>query len=344
MHERLKNEESDLTVRHIALIDGDSQVLIRASKRGDKESFMGTWDLATGAFRPLETPQNKPCFCCSSNGRFFLLKDQRENHVAVWDRQQSREMPAFPLPEEIFTDILSDDGQVLATFNAVWNTTTGKKIWSQEDVSRLMLVPSGKKIVISSGCQVIDLDTGKPIAKLPIEIPFSTFSPDSRSFLHTYHNRAKLFDLETGTLRESLVSPFELIGGAVSRDHRRLAVGGCFEGVRVWEIPSEDILATWRVRDRFTRRLCFSSDGCRLATSTDGGVVRLWDVHHQTERACLVLLNDGEWVTISPDGYFLGSAKIPELLQWQIEQQPVEFERYSRDHHRPDKVREALRG
>jgi WD40 repeat protein len=206
-----------------------------------------------------------------------------------------------------------------------------------------LLAPSGKQLIGPPAATVYDADSGDPLFTLPVYAAFGTFSPDGRSFLHTYNHRAKLFDLETGERRESLVAPFEVIGGAVSPDNTRLAVGGIFEGVRVWELPSEDILAHWPVRDRYIRRLCFSADGSRLVAATDDGVLRLLDVAAGEERACLVLLKNDAWVTLTPDGYFIGSDNLADEARWQIDGKEVAFDRYAREYHRPRRVAQALR-
>jgi hypothetical protein len=192
-----------------------------------------------------------------------------------------------------------------------------------------LLTPSGDRVVL--GNTVFDADSGKRLCTLPGHVGFSTISPDSRSFLYTYGPRAKLFALETGELLESLVAPFETIGGAISADNRRIAVGGIFKGVRVWELPSEDVAATWSVADRYTRRLCFGADGRRLVTGTDSGVIRLYDVDAGRELACLVLFDASEWVTITPEGYFIGSDNLAACAKWNIDGKPVEFDRYARD-------------
>jgi WD40 repeat protein len=352
MHEHLKVDENAPYRKflwQVALVDDGQGVLLLTGVPGQglKGAQLGYWNLRTGTYEPDPRgyPKTHTCRCLSANGRYAIIGTRKNLHH-IWDRTAGKVVARLDVPPEYGWLYLSDDAQTVALGGkpaAVWHASTGttRPLRAlKEGIS--LLSPSGKHLIGPPATSVYDAERGTKLFTFPGFGSFGTFSPDSRSFLHTYCHRAKLFDLETGEKRESLVAPFEVIGGAVSADHTRIAAGGTFQGVRVWEVPSEDILATWDVRDRFIRRLCFSADGSRLVSASDGGVLYLWDVV-AGERACLVLLNNDAWVTLTPDGYFIGSDNLAGEAQWQIDGKAVAFDRYAREYHRPTYVTKALR-
>jgi WD40 repeat protein len=352
MHERLKineNAGSSTLVCQVALVDDERGVLMRTMDRqqGRARSEVVYWDLRTGRLEPDPHgyPKAHTSRCFSSNGRYLIVVTRKEVHH-IWDRATRTAVAKLDIPPEYGALHVSDDAQVVALAGkevAVWQGATGgtRPLRALKEGINL-LSPSGKHLVGPPGASIYDAQSGAKLFTFPAHAAFGAFSPDSRSFLHSYNQRAKLFDLETGQKRESLVSPFELIGGAVSLDHTRIAVGGIFGGARVWQVPSEDILATWNVRDRYIRRLCFSGDGSRLVAASDSGALRLLDVAAGTERACLIVLKNDAWVTLTPDGYFIGSDNLADHVQWQIDGKEIAFDRYAKDYHRPKRVAQAL--
>jgi WD40 repeat protein len=353
MHERLKIDENAGTSRfvwQVALVDDEQGVLMRTLPPQQRYTpgEVHYWDLRTGRLEPDPRgyPRAHTFRCFSANGRYQVVGTRKHLHH-IWDRTSQKTVASLDVPPEYGVLHVSDDGQTVALVGkqvALWHASTGKaKTLRALKEGIDLLAPSGKRLMAGRPTATIyDAESGARLFTLPGHGAFGTFSPDGRSFLYTYHRRAKLWNVETGEKRESLVAPFEVIGGAVGPDGTRIAAGGIFGGVRVWEVPSEDILATWQVRDRYIRRLCFSADGSRLLTAADGGVLRFWDLAADQERACLVLLKKA-WVTLTPDGYFIGSDDLADEVQWQIDGKEVAFDRYARKYHRPKRVAEALR-
>jgi WD40 repeat protein len=354
MHERLKVDKAPAFRRfplQVALVDDERGVLLRASVRGGKENaadLVSYWNLVTGRVEPdpRAFPKAHACRCFSPNGRFQVVRTRGVRH-RVWDRDTRTTVGELEIPPAYGEAHLSDDGRVVALSGkqvALWRADTGKtKPVRDLKTGMSLLSPSGKHLIAGPASTLYDAATGAKLFTFPVSASFNTFSPDGRSYLYTYNHRAKLWDVETGEKRESLVTPFGLIGGAVSPDHTRIAAGGTFEGVRVWEVPSEDILATWRLPGGYFRRLRFSADGSRLVVANDFSTLRLLDVATATERACLVLLENNAWVTLTPDGYFVGSENLPGRAQWQVDGKAVPFDRYAKKYDRPRRVADALR-
>ncbi|MCA9068658.1 MAG: hypothetical protein KDA84_07035 [Planctomycetaceae bacterium] len=347
MHERLALEEYSrgVLIKDISFVEGG--VLIRGQTGNP---FFGYWNIQTGQFghETLEPVKFERILGFSNDGRFLILQKQG-NRVQVWDRVIGKVAATFEHPTGQPPSHISNDGKTIVTSEgykklAVWDIPTGERHCKlKTGDGHCHLAPTGDFVVAGVVATVHDAHTGRKICSLPVDSSFATISPDGRSFVHAYHNRAKLFDLETGEKRESLVAPFELINGTVSPDNRRIAVGGCFQGVRVWDIPSEDIVATWDVPERYSRYLAFNADSSLLVSASDAGVVRLWDVAGNRELACLVLLNEIEWVTITPEGDFLGSNNASKYARWQMDGKKVDFDQYAKQFHSPKRVAASLK-
>ena len=63
----------------------------------------------------------------------------------------------------------------------------------------------------------------------------------------------------------------------------------------------------------------FSNDGNHIATISADGSVRIWDTGSGDELVALYVLDDDDWVAVTPDGRYDGSAKGVESLLFRRE-------------------------
>jgi WD40 repeat protein len=138
----------------------------------------------------------------------------------------------------------------------------------------------------------------------------------------------------TGTL--------EIRGFALSRDGKRIAVGGFYRQglrayqaeVRVLDAATGDAIRVWQRDDRdadsFT--MAFTPDGKLLMSMTNNGILRIEDIASGVEKLRHQFRRDiSPFLTLSPDGTML--AVIPGvnvrkvfLCSWQTGQEPRELE------------------
>lgn len=338
------NEGSLTPLAIPVFVDGGEGLLVRERE----EPRLHYWNLRTGAFgrEGLEGVAADSVLSYSRNGRFLLVHGG-ENRVSVWDRERGTRTVdcsvtgRFRQGPRFVAFSLSDDGETAITGQgescSVWTLATGQSV--DFDGSGGELSPCGGRVV--AGGVAHDVESRRELGRVPMS--FCQIAADG-SYLHTYGSRARQYDLETGALTESLVAPFEIIGGAVSRDGSRIAAGGIFGGVRVWDVPSEDIVATFPTSDRYNRAVAFSEDASRLVTITDDGFARLWDVDGQRELARFGLFEGGEWISFTPDGYFVGTSGIGSPVTCHVDGEQVGFDRYAGDFGRADRVAASLDG
>jgi WD40 repeat protein len=65
---------------------------------------------------------------------------------------------------------------------------------------------------------------------------------------------------------------------ALSPNGKSVASGSSYGNVRLWDIETKKVVATWIGHDNAVRSLCWSVDGERLVSGSSDGTIRVWDV------------------------------------------------------------------
>jgi WD40 repeat protein len=132
--------------------------------------------------------------------------------------------------------------------------------------------------------------------------------------------------------------------GAWSSDGKRIAVASAGRRIHLWDA---DTLRIERVLEGFDGRvvgLNFTPDGKTLLALGDNGAMRLWDAESGKLRATMVEFEDGEWMTITPEGYFMGSPDADRKLSVRHGDRVYGMDQFHDVFYRPDIVRRKLAG
>lgn len=102
------------------------------------------------------------------------------------------------------------------------------------------------------------------------------FSPDSRRFVVTSGRpQLPMYDTETGEhILDFVGHVIEPLCAAFHPDGTRLASGGADGSVRIWDVSTGDLITEFE-HEAEVHAIAWSSDGMRLATLLEGGVVRV---------------------------------------------------------------------
>jgi WD40 repeat protein len=189
----------------------------------------------------------------------------------------------------------------------------------------------------------------------------TAISPDGMSFLIPDTGRFQYSGPGTGhrdftidlwsfngpKLSKKLVLPgVQIVNEHLVFDHSgtKMATGG-FEAIaRMWDLNSSSVTRTFRGHTGPINALQFAANGSRLI-STAGDGLKVWDTNSSNLLASLLFLDAGEWIVITPEGFFdASSPKASGNLSIVRGLEASSIDQVYNALYRPDLVREKLAG
>lgn len=243
--------------------------------------------------------------------------------VMLWEAGSARQRATLHVPG-VTTAAFSRDGRLLATASTapalqLWNVLSGERrsmLDAPPGVTDLAFSADGKFLtgLAEKGKDVArwDLATLQLHGTLKRFPSRATLSADGDIVAAISGDGATivLWDLAAGQWKAPLhwgsdhSAQFVL---AFSRDGQMLAASSA-STVKVWQVASGELQATFDVRPANVQRLAFSPDGTLLALR-DGVKVTLWHLPSRTRKAVLQnLVRPAGPLTFSPDGRILATS------------------------------------
>ncbi len=90
--------------------------------------------------------------------------------------------------------------------------------------------------------------------------------------------------------------------------------------------------------------VAFSPDGRFIVSGSDDGTIKFWDVKTGKEIAQFVAFDDGEWVVITPEGYFNASPNGAKHLNVRVGNNAYPIDNFYKKFYNPDYVASVLQG
>jgi WD40 repeat protein len=175
-------------------------------------------------------------------------------------------------------------------------------------------------------------------------------SPDGRTVLTgSWDNTARLWDAASGReLRKFMVHIGDVnsvFSVAFSPDGRRVLTGRKDNTARLWDAMSGRELRQFKGHINSVDSVAFSRDGRTVLTASLDGTTRMWDAASGAARASMIAFADGEWLTVTPEGFFdASSPKAADNLNVVRGLEAYSIDQFRDALFRPDLVKEKLAG
>jgi len=133
-----------------------------------------------------------------------------------------------------------------------------------------------------------------------------------------------------------------VMGLALSPDERTALLTFGNE-IELWNIEKWQKIRSFQGHLDEVKFVFFSPDGSTAMSGSIDGTARLWNIETGKEIAQFVSFKDGEWITITPEGYYTASLNGAKYLNVRVGNQVYGIEQYEAIYHRPDIVQLALK-
>ncbi len=251
--------------------------------------------------------------CFSPDGK-TIVSGSADKTVRLWDADTGKHLKTLiGHLDTVFSVRFSPDGKTIATASGdetvrLWDATTGKHLGTlmghTNDVNSVCFSPDGKTIATASGdflgsddhtVRLWDTDTGKHLKTLTGHTwaVFSVcFSPDGKTIATASGDETvRLWDATTGkhlyTLDKSHRSAVNSVcfspdgkiiataSGLLINEHEPESQDNI---INFWDAVTGQHLKRFVGHTVWVNSVCFSPDGKTIASASEDGTVRLWDV------------------------------------------------------------------
>ncbi len=267
-------------------------------------------------------------YAITKNEKFIVIAGAR--YIKKYDLDTGKEVLSFGKEYEPATTVaLSPDGRYLLTAWShdnmkIWDFKTGKKIGefknNDEEIMDDISIPNFcTSIVFSSD--------GKYIASA------DTFG---NILVWDFHSAKVVQNLKSHKDR--------VLSLSFTNDGKTLLSSSADKSIKLWNLDTGELEKTFHETNGVNKSI-FTSDEKHILSMSEDGMVRLWNRETGKEVMSMVSFSDGEWVAITPEGYFNASkngAKHLNVLTGPMSVTSVDA--YYETFYRPDIVKAALAG
>ncbi|AVF02937.1 MULTISPECIES: caspase family protein [Devosia] len=317
-------------------------------------------DVRTGQMGPLSAFDRKGShFTTAADTTVFYS----EGKVLFWDNP-THSLRATAEFDAAALDV-SPDGRIVAVTSADWKSVSLIDATSAALLHRIDLAdhvhgvsfsPDGELVALTTFHETVlaRSATGQVLHRSGKGGDVPTFSPEGRLLVTrrlaaTSSEDGDLLIWETATgqlMRTIEAGNDEITAFAFSPDGQELASLGNSGLIRIRHATTGQLLRTLPNRFGGGRgQLAYSADGRTLAAAlTWSGQVQLWDPKQGELLAQSFAFKDGEWVTLTPEGFFTGSESGARHLAVVRGLQSYSIDQLFEALYRPDLVAAKLAG
>jgi WD40 repeat protein len=350
-----------LGVRSISLSPNESFLL-----SGHNDHTLKLWNISAGrqikVYRGHSGVVHSVVF--SSDGR-IAFSGSSDTNIISWDIYSGRKIKIFKgHTGAVKSVVLSRDNRHALSGSEdqtikLWDAWTGDEVKSivldhTYKINCVALSPDGRYALVGTEGKtfnLIEMSTGRIHQSFDghfFGVNSVSFSPNGKYALSGGgDNFIKLWNISTGRL----VKSFEGHKGGVQTaiftpDGRYILSGSDDSTLRIWDVAKGVSIKTLTGHSDTVTSATSIRDLKYVISGSADASIRKWDITENSEIVRMYGSADGEWITITPDGYYQNSTEGNYLVHWVATGalETFTFEQFESHFKRPDLIQARLAG
>lgn len=314
---------SDWINAAVFLPDGRHVLSASGSYQGKKDNTLKLWDIDTGQLIRSYIGHLGAVYdvAVSPDGR-RALSNSKDKTTRLWEISTGRGIRTFSGSPSCLT--FSSDGE-----SALSVDPSPVKDSMMDDHILKKWDPASGRVLRSYVLSRNDLGHG------------TAFSSDSR-YLIT--NKWEVWETSTGRKVQTLAGENEGYAptAAFSPDNRYVLLGHASNLMTLWDVTSGKKLRQFAGHTGGVLSVAFSPDGRYALSGSSDGTVRIWDIPTEKEIVQMVKFTDGEWIAMTPEGYYVSSASGDKNINVRVGDNIYGIDQYRSTFYRPQVVEAAF--
>jgi WD40 repeat protein len=253
----------------------------------------------------------------------LLVAAGKLNSVTVWDAKTNVVVRTIELDADVSSLAFAPNGQSLLVGGLagrlnLWEVSSGKRLRDFQrrsfgTVHSVAFSPDGQTVLAGSGDRTLrlwEVGSGRLLRSWQHanEVVAVAFSLDGKTAISAAEALQE-WELSTGKLRRKYQGLGDVSSVAFSPDGQTILTGARSGMLVFSEFATGAALHKIEAHTDIISSIVASPNGRTALTTSYDGTVKLWDMASGTLLANMVGFDTGQWLTITPEGYFDASER-----------------------------------